>query len=100
LAAVDTWKSVNTARPHWLAAAAVSGALKVKAGSYVGSQTDPRQSRVELQVQLPRVSPEHVRLPVEQPLFAEQVATPHVPAVCPEHDPAPEGQSLVSPHPH
>jgi hypothetical protein len=92
---------VNTARPHWLAAAAVRGVLKVKAGSYVGSQTAPLlQSDDELHVQLPRTSPEHVLLPVEQPLLAEHVAIPHVPAVLAVQDPAPEGQSVVSPQLH
>jgi len=49
--------------------------------------------------QLPSTTPVHVFGPVEQPLAVRQVATAQVPAVLAVHDPAPEGQSAVSPQP-
>jgi hypothetical protein len=32
-ASAETWKSLKTTRPHWLADVAVIGALKVKCGT-------------------------------------------------------------------
>jgi hypothetical protein len=50
--------------------------------------------------QLPSTTPLHVFGPVVHPLAARHVATPHVPAVLAVQDPAPDGQSVVSPQPH
>jgi hypothetical protein len=83
-AEVATWKSENTARPHWFAGCAVSGALNVNAGSKAPMPPHvllpPGQSVFEAQVHVPEVPPEQVPDPEVQAPFDAQVGDEQDPA--------------------